>query len=95
MKLFEICNKIEDELKSKKLATDICSSSFNPFNNSKNIEFEYGVKDESKIMETVENILSGVNSLHHSTLNHTEYFKIMSRNVINTDNYHSDTPFYT
>ena len=57
MKLFEICNKIEDELKSKKLATDICSSSFNPFNNSKNIEFEYGVKDEKKIMETVENIL--------------------------------------
>ena len=57
MKLFEICNKIEDELKNKNLTIDICSSTFNPFNNSKNIEFEYGIRDEKKIMETVENIL--------------------------------------
>lgn len=57
MKLFEICNKIEDDLNKNNLSSGICNTTINPITGERCLEFEYGVKNEKKIIDTVENVL--------------------------------------
>lgn len=83
MKLFEVCNRIEDELKSKNLTSGVQTSNFNPISNSKNIEFEYNINDKKKIIEIVRNIiLNQPYTVEYHFLKHS-YILTIKNNVEN------------